>query len=435
LDFPLDFDAVRRGFYTDQYFNNIRAILTRLAGEDARFGGTPDAPATKEIGPEAAAAFRPGDAEVEMQIFHKKEEAVTCGLEHALRVLAECTGVIEGGRFVNTAARLEVEALRDGDISTARSPVLRIRGRYRDFAHLETVLLGLLGRQSKIATNTFRLLRAGGGKPVMFFAGRFDLPQTQAADGYAYKVGVDAYNRRHGAAAPAMVATPAQASLWGGSAGGTTAHAFILCFLRDTTAAMLEFARLAPPETPRVALVDSSGDCVGDSLRTAAAFFERHWTLRARGRARDAENFRLFGVRVDTAEDVIDAALGPNGRPGVTPELTGTLRRALDEYPSKRRWKDDEQAAAARDFFRSVRIVASGGFDESKIARFEAEDACVDFYGVGSAFFRSGQVDHTADVVRVKVGGEWRECAKKGRGVWSNPDLAPRGLTRSEEDA
>jgi len=415
---PLDFDAIRRGFYTDAYFNNIRTMLEKLAAEKATLQPVSPLP---HIPQEHQKKHLPGEAVVEMQIFHKRDFAVTCGIDHALCVLQNCCGFFEGDKFINTYDHLEIEALRDGDTSVARRPVLKIRGRYRDFGYLETVLLGLIARETKIATNAYLLQRAAGKKPVLFFPARFDLPTTQAFDGYAYFVGVSTCNRLHNTNIPPLVATPAQASLWGGKATGTTAHALIMCFLRDTTAAMLQFARLMPPEVKRIALVDSNNDCVGDSIRVALAFFERFCTLKERGAESEAEKFRLFGVRADTAEDVIDVSLKPHGPPGVVPQLTKKMRHALDQL-AKRDWPDHKKKLA-EEFFPAIKIVASGGFDVEKIEWFEKEEACVDFYGVGSAYFKKGQCDHTADVVRVRVGTRWYECAKVGRAPWDNPDL------------
>ena len=51
--------------------------------------------------------------------------------------------------------------------------------------------LGILARQSRIATNVRRTVEAANGKPVLFFPARYDTWQTQECDGYAAK------NRRH----------------------------------------------------------------------------------------------------------------------------------------------------------------------------------------------------------------------------------------------
>jgi len=415
---PLDFDAIRRGFFTDQYFNNIRDMLEALSAEHAAFSGCSPLP---NIPKEVQRRHLPGDAVVEMQFFHKKDFAITCGIEHALEVLRRCCGFFDGEDFVNTYHQQEVEAVEEGVVSAARRPVLKIRGLYRHFGYLETVLLGILARETKVATNAYLLQKAAGSKPVLFFPARFDLPTTQAFDGYAYFVGVSAYNRLHRQNIAPLVATPAQASLWGGKATGTTAHALVMCFLRDTTAAMLEFARLMPPDVKRVALVDSNNDCVGDSVKVALAFFERFCTLKERGSDSEAEKFRLFGVRADTAEDVVDVSLQPDGRPGVVAELTRRMREALDAL-AHRSWQS-QRRKLAKHYFKEIKIVASGGFSAEKIALFERQKACVDFYGVGSAYFSRGQCDYTADVVRVEVGGKWHECAKVGRAPWDNPDL------------
>ena len=55
----------------------------------------------------------------------------------------------------------------------------------------------------------------------------------------------------------------------------------------------------------------------------------------------------------------------------------------------------------------------------------------VDIYGVGSSLLRNDKrtnTDFTADVVRVKVDGVWRELAKVGRAARHNPELEPVDL-------
>jgi nicotinate phosphoribosyltransferase len=119
----------------------------------------------------------------------------------------------------------------------------------------------------------------------------------------------------------------------------------------------------------------------------------------------DALGDRLWGVRLDTSERLVDRALlnemGEADPTGVTPELVTKVRSALDAGGHER-----------------VRIVVSGGFDAAKIHRFEGLAAPVDSYGVGSSLLR-GQNDFTADVVRV----EGRERAKTGRRYRPNPRL------------
>jgi nicotinate phosphoribosyltransferase len=413
------------GRYTDQYFINARNILVRLAEEGYGFAGRSP---VVEAGGLDPAGFDVGNAEVEMQCFTKRKPfSIACGTDHALAILRTCAGTVDAsGTFHNTAADLEVEAVPDGTHLEPWAPAMKIRGRYRDFAMLETTILGVMARPTRVATNTYEALKASGGKPVFFFPARFDLPCTQPSDGYAYKVGVDAYNHEAGADVPAMVTTEAQGAWWGGQGGGTVSHSYVIAFLHDVAEAMLHFARCMPPEVKRVALVDTRGDCVTDTVLTAMAMFRRWWDLRQAGRDEEAERYVLFGVRADTAEDVRDASVRPTGDPardcGVVPRLVHNLRSALDTLDAS---PDVPQEAreAAREYFRNVRIVVSGGFDPERIARFEREAVPVDVYGVGSFFLRGPGNDYTADVVRVKVDGRWLGLSKKGRRPVANPDL------------
>jgi len=69
------------------------------------------------------------------------------GVDKALAMIRGCAGYMEGGRFIETWDKLQVEAVHDGVTVTYNGdplrilPVLRVRGRYRDFAMLETPTL------------------------------------------------------------------------------------------------------------------------------------------------------------------------------------------------------------------------------------------------------------------------------------------------------
>ena len=80
----------------------------------------------------------------------------------------------------------------------------------------------------------------------------------------------------------------------------------------------------------------------------------------------------------------------------------------------------------AKDYCRQVQIVVTGGFNPEKIGRFEKLGVPVDIYGVGSSLLTNDKTtnnDFTADVVRVKVNGNWHDMAKVGRGPAPNPEL------------
>lgn len=436
--FGLDVERLRRGWYSDKYFENVYTMLTALADSGYRYAGRFPRPGLPSCDLEV------GDASVEMQWFTRRPGCtVVAGVDCALAMLRECTGYWDAsGQFVNTWHQLEgVWAVHDGCVVNYSpqqgerqvQPVLRVRGRYRDFALLETPTLGILSRASRIATNVYHTLIAARGKPVLFFPARFDLPQVQAVDGYAYYIAVQRFNLDYGKQVRPFVSTDAQGEWWGGAGGGTVPHAVIACFLGDTAAAMLAFASTIPPHVPRIALVDFNNDSVTDGLRSLEAMFERYRELMERGEESQAQRYVLYGVRLDTSGSLRDVNVPPSGDPtldlGVTPRLASIVRQALDG--AWERWTLPPQwVERARDYCRNVKIVASGGFGVEKIRRFEEQGAPVDLYGVGSSLMSNDvaagtNTDFTADVVRVRLGGKWIELAKVGRYPCDNPDLEP----------
>jgi nicotinate phosphoribosyltransferase len=360
---------------------------------------------------------------------------IVVGVDKALAMLRHCTGYFEGEKFVDTADRLEVWAVQDGSVVKSDGdplniqPVMRVRGRYRDFALLETPTLGILTRSSRIATNVYETFVAARGKPVLFFPARFDLHEVQAADGYAYNIALQRFNSDHASDLGAFISTDAQGDWWGGAGGGTVAHAAIACFLGDTAEVMLAFSRVLPVNIPRIALVDFNNDCVRDSQRMLAAMFAEYRRLLEAGDEAEAAKYRVFGVRLDTGGSLRDESVTPLGDPaldlGVNPRLVFNVRQGLDT--AWQRWDLPEKwVEPAREFCQNVKIVVSGGFAPEKIRRFEKLGVPVDIYAVGSYLFNNNGAtvtDFTADVVRVKLHGEWVDMAKVGRKPQDNPGL------------
>ncbi len=304
---------------------------------------------------------------VAVQVFGK-EPAFLGGIDEALAILRLCAV---------DWADLEVHALRDGDPIEPWETVLLIEGPYDAFAHLETLYLGVLSRRTRVGTNTRRVVDAARPKEVMFFPARHDHWLVQTGDGYAAHI-----------AGAIGVSTDAQASWWGSAGVGTVPHGLIAAYGGDSVLASRKFAEHMPPDTRLVALVDFENDCVRTSIQVAEALGDR-----------------LYGVRIDTSEVLVDRSVVPimgSFKPtGVVPELVWNVRRALD----------------ARGFG-FVKIVVSGGFTVEKILQFERLGVPVDGYGVGSSLFQ-GRFDFTADVVK----HEGRACAKVGRGYRPNPRL------------
>ncbi|MBV9852693.1 MAG: nicotinate phosphoribosyltransferase [Armatimonadetes bacterium] len=434
--FKLDVERMRHGWYADKYFANIVTLLTGLAREGYAFGGHNALLADAD-----SHDVRTGDIEVEMQWFTRRRPAsVVVGVDKALAMLKECTGYFDDyGAWVSTYDRLEVRAVQDGFVAPYEgdprrvTPILKVRGRYRDFAALETPTLGALTRTTRVATNVYEVLKAAGGKPVLFFPARFDAHEVQAGDGYAYHIAVQLFNRTYGQNVVSAVSTDEQGDWWGGAGGGTVAHAAIACFLGDTPETVLQFARLLPPHIPRIALVDFNNDCVGDSLRTMKVLFQKHMELENAGKHEEAQKYVLYGVRPDTGGNLMDKSLEPLGDKkldrGVNARLVFKMRREMDHayeawdvpFP----WLE-----RAKAYCKNVKITVTGGFTPAKIREFEENGVPADVYGVGSYLLSNSSADgtnndFTADIVRVKLNGQWRDMAKVGRAPADNPALQP----------
>ncbi len=430
--FKLDIERMRRGWYSDKYFENINRMLTALSKEGYTYSGEHHN-LPQGISPEQIAV---GDIEVEMQWFTRRMGKTTVvGVDKALAMLRHCAGYFEGDTFVDTSNKLEVWAAQDGTTvkydgdPTKVQPVIKVRGRYRDFALLETPTLGILTRSSRVATNVYETFVASKGKPVLFFPARFDLHEVQAADGYAYNIALQRFNRDHAHEIGAFVSTDAQGDWWGGAGGGTVAHAAIASFLGDTAEAMMAFSRILPAQIPRIALVDFNNDSVRDTLRVLDKMFAKYRELMDAGNEEEAKKYRLYGVRLDTSGNLRDVSVQPLGDPaldlGVNPRLVFNVRLGLDHawenWTLPEAWKE-----SAKEFCRQVKIVVSGGFNPEKIRKFEKLEVPVDIYAVGSYLFSNGNgttTDYTADVVRVKIHGEWIDMAKIGRKVGENENL------------
>jgi nicotinate phosphoribosyltransferase len=415
----LDVQGIREGLYTDRYFVNVRDILTA-----ARLNA-----ATADV----------GNRIVEAQVFTRHAPySILAGMDHVLAVVRHCIGFFEGDRFVETWSDLDVTAVEDGSIipyggnPADVTPVMKIRGRYRDFALLETIYLGILSRATRIATSVYHVVKAANGKPVLFFPARFDLPSVQAADGHAYWVGLNRANRDTGHQVQPVVSTHAQGAWWGGKGGGTIPHALIATYMGDTVEATVAFAQVISPSVLRIALVDFQNNTPRESVATLTAYWARYREALASGDTEGQKRWKLAGVRLDTSGNLRDAGLGPDDPKGVNPVLVRTVRAALDNA-----WESwdvmPSEVEAAQQFCRSVQIIVSGGFDREKIERFEAEGVPVDVYGVGSTFLRNDldtNTDFTMDIVRAKQGDEWVQVAKVGRAPNDNSELRPVDLSQ-----
>jgi len=372
--FRLPVEKIRAGYKSDIYFARTKLILEQDRRRDR----------------------------VTMQVFQKHPNAVIVGTDHTLAILQAGAGRYRDRKQSDALFGRYLDAERRAYAHWAALPASGGWDAYAPLAreHLETLYLGALAEGSRVATNTRDVVAAASGKPVIMFGARHQAHEAQAGAGYAAYVG--------GAIG---VSTDEQGEWWGSTGLGTVPHALIAVYGGDTTVATLKFdeyinrtteaiGHLTAPGTPEghvnvTSLVDFQNDVVNTSLGVAHALGQRLW-----------------GVRVDTSESLIDKSIlreieqsdGIAGEEirGVTPRLIAILRSALDGAG-----------------YGHVRIVASGGFDAEKIARFERLGVPVDVYGVGSALVHGSGFDHTADIVRL----EGRDVAKVGRAHRENARL------------
>ena len=334
-------DKIHEGYYSASYFNKTKTILLQEKNLKT----------------------------VTMQIFQKNDGAVLCGINLVTELLKVGTGYFKNDKWINKFGELKIVTLKDGDILKSKQSVMHIKGPYAYFAQLESLYLGILARQTKIATNAANCVKAANGKQVLFFADRFDYFLNQALDGYAANAGgvTSVCSKAHGA--------------WiNKEPVGTIPHSLIAINDGNTPESVSLFNKYFPKNN-LIALVDFDNDCINESLKVARTFGKKLW-----------------GVRLDTAENMVDNSLQNlpeqnNNLHGVNPTLVKMLRKALN-----------------KESFQHVKIIVSGGFDQEKIAWFEKEKAPVDVYAVGSAMLE-GKNDFTADIVEV----EGKPIAKLGR--------------------
>jgi nicotinate phosphoribosyltransferase len=342
--FDLPVEKMREGYYADAYFKHARSTLLK----DGRH------------------------PRVVMQVFQKKD-AYLGGMDEAIAILKLCS---------HDWNELTVHALYDGERIEPWDTVMTIEGDYTLFAHLETAYLGVLARRTLITTNVVRVLEAANGKPIIFMPARHDHHRVQTGDGYA------AYVAGRVVGAPIGVTTDEQASWWGGRGIGTVPHSLIASYGGNTVLAATKFAEWASDDINITVLVDFENNSVETALEVARALGPRLW-----------------GVRLDTSEMLVDRSLweelGDFTPTGVNERLVRKVRNALDE-----------------DGFEHVKIVVSGGFTIDKIVEFEEKGVPVDAYGVGSSLIR-GSNDFTADIVLT----DGRPSAKVGRAFRPNPRL------------
>jgi nicotinate phosphoribosyltransferase len=301
----VDAAAIRAGRATDAYFERTEAALEQ-AGRDPHV-----------VAEVTADQFSDGSFEL-------------------LAGVRDAAALLEG-------LPVDADAMRAGRLFDG-GPVMRVEGPYRAFARFETALLGFLSHASGMATAALACRRAAPDATLLSFGARHVHPSMAAVvERSALTAGFDGFSH------------VAAGDLLGREASGTMPHALVLCFGRDEQpAAWQAFDEAAPPEVPRVALVDTFSDEVDETRRAV-----------------DALGDRLDAVRVDT-----------------TSSRRGDLRHIVREV----RW-------ALADLGREdVEVVCSGGLGPADLR--DLRDVA-DAFGVGGHVSNADPVDFALDIVQV----------------------------------
>jgi nicotinate phosphoribosyltransferase len=261
--------------------------------------------------------------------------AVVCGIYEVAKLLE--------GVPVNVEAMEEGEVFLVDPQLAIYEPIMRITGRYLDFAKYENPILGFLCQSSGIATKAARISLIAEGKLNISFGTRRAHPALAAMiERSCFIGGLDSVSNVLGA------------KLLKSKAAGTMPHAYILC-VGDEVEAWKIFDKAIPKDVPRVALVDTMTD---EKFAAISAY--------------EALGKHLDGVRLDT----------PGSR-------RGDMKRIVQEV----RWELDIRGA------KDVKIIVSGGLDEASII--ELRDY-VDGFGIGTSVSTAPVIDFGGKIVEMK---------------------------------
>jgi len=220
-----------------------------------------------------------------------------------------------------------IQALPEGAIFFPNEPIIEVSAPIIEAQIVETFLLNTIGFQTMIATKAARCVYAAKGHGLIDFS----LRRTQGRDA-VMKVPRSTY-----LAGFSSTSSVQAGKHWGIPVSGTMAHSFVGAF-DDETMAFEAFANVFPDNS--VFLIDTYDTIAG--AQKAVSVAQR---MKKKGRP-------LVGVRLDSG-DIID--------------LSGKVRRIFDDA----------------GLF-EVKIFASGGFDEFKIAKTVEAGAPIDAFGVGT---------------------------------------------------
>jgi nicotinate phosphoribosyltransferase len=229
---------------------------------------------------------------------------------------------LKGVRFTG-----EVYALPEGSIFFKDEPLLEVSGPILEAQLAETFIVNAMSLQTLIATKAARAVHAAQGRPLVDFS----LRRTQGADA-GLKVARASY-----LAGFAGTSNVLAGKLYDLPIFGTMAHSYITSFGGEIDAFRV-FSRVFPGST--TLLIDTYDNIAGALNAVQVA------------KEMEAAGTRLQYVRLDS---------------GDMAAISKEVRQVLDA-----------------NGLNYVRILASGGYDEFKIARVLADGAQIDSFAVGT---------------------------------------------------
>jgi nicotinate phosphoribosyltransferase len=221
----------------------------------------------------------------------------------------------------------EVHALPEGSIFFKDEPILEVSGPILEAQLAETFIINAVSLQTLITTKASRSVFAAQGRPLIDFS----LRRTQGTDA-GLKVARASY-----LAGFLGTSNVLAGQLYGIPIFGTMAHSYITSFPKEIEAFRV-FSRVFPRIT--TLLIDTYDNISGARNAVQVA------------REMAAKGERLQYVRLDS---------------GDVAAISQEVRRLLDD-----------------EGLDKVRILASGGFDEHKIAKVLADGARIDSFAVGT---------------------------------------------------
>ena len=267
---------------------------------------------------------------------------VAAGLEQVLDELAGVRFSDEDIDYLKTTGRFttdflsfltrlrfsgDVYAMPEGTIFFANEPILEVTAPIIESQLLETFLLNTIGFQTMIASKAARCIHTAAGRPLIDFS----LRRTQGHDA-GLNVARSTFLVGFAGTSNVMAG-----KLYGIPISGTMAHSYVGAFDSERDA-FLAYSETFPDHC--IFLIDTYDTIEG--AKNAAVVAKE---MKQKGHA-------LIGVRLDSGDTV---------------RLSQEVRKILDN-------------AGLYD----VKIFASSGFDEFKIARVLSEGAKIDAFGVGT---------------------------------------------------